>query len=223
MPILEQVVSRLTKFPELAKTINLTQLESFLRQTSRLLPIIRSDEVNKRCTYPAEMTLPVSVVDFLAGTLQLPGSTVILCWAGFGDLAGETSDLLSDDEAFGSMGPGFGIGGSLLHSCGVINQRVCRRHTRTSHDRLHDRHLSFCPPDQASRIWSYLIHTTPRYTSCQSGVYVLSSYVPFLGSRYPLTLELQIAIPRITTITKFETHPIPLLNVNIMAGYLSTS
>ncbi|KAJ7078223.1 hypothetical protein C8R43DRAFT_1143430 [Mycena crocata] len=110
MPVLEQVVTRLGQFPELAKAANLTQLETFLRLATRLLPAIHSDDVNKGCSAPSEMTLPVYVVDFLAAVLQPPASTVTLLWAGFGDLTGETSDLVSDDEAFGSMGPAFGLG-----------------------------------------------------------------------------------------------------------------
>jgi hypothetical protein len=113
MPVLDTVVSRLSRFPELAQTLTLTQLEKFLRLASRLLPAIQSDEVNKGSTH-TEITLPVTITDFLAASLQLPQSTVTLCWAGFGDLVGETTDLLSDDEALGSIGPTFGIGGCTV-------------------------------------------------------------------------------------------------------------
>jgi hypothetical protein len=46
MPVLQQVVLRLNRFPELAQSITLTQLDAFLRLVSRLLPTIRSNEIN---------------------------------------------------------------------------------------------------------------------------------------------------------------------------------
>lgn len=113
MPVLDTVVSRLSRFPELAQTVTLSQLEKFLRLTSRLLAAIQSDEVNKGSTRTG-ITLPVAITNFLAASLQLPQSTITLCWAGFGDLVGETTDLLSDDEALGSIGPMFGIGGCTM-------------------------------------------------------------------------------------------------------------
>jgi hypothetical protein len=110
MPVLQQVVLRLNRFPELAQSITLTQLDAFLRLVSRLLPTIRSNEINTGRSSPSELTLPPPVVEFLAASLQLAGSVVILCWAGFRDLAGEATRLIDDDEALGSMGPHFGIG-----------------------------------------------------------------------------------------------------------------
>lgn len=107
---LDQLVARLANFPQLGQSVSLTQLQAFLSLISRLLPAIRSDPVNAGLTLPSHLTLPVPVVDFLATSLQLPTSIVILCWAGFGDWAGEPTTSINEDELLGSLGTHFGIG-----------------------------------------------------------------------------------------------------------------
>ncbi|KAJ7107358.1 hypothetical protein C8R44DRAFT_941086 [Mycena epipterygia] len=126
MPSLQEVVSRLSRFPELASAINLEQLQSFISLVSRCLPAIRSDPVNKSCRTLVELTLPADTVKFLVGHLKLPSSTILLCWVGFGDLAGEPITLLSNDDALSRMGPAFGIVADTLEPPKICTTETCR-------------------------------------------------------------------------------------------------
>ncbi|KAF8199876.1 hypothetical protein K438DRAFT_670588 [Mycena galopus ATCC 62051] len=127
MPPLHEVVLRLGKFPTLSTSITIEQLHAFLRLVSRLLPSIQSDEVNAGRSVAAELILPIPITEFLAAALNLPVSTVILCWAGFGDFAGENTNLHSDDELLASLGPSFGIVGDTLEPPIFCSTEMCRK------------------------------------------------------------------------------------------------
>ncbi|KAJ7930309.1 hypothetical protein B0H13DRAFT_1858940 [Mycena leptocephala] len=104
----------------------MTQLESILRLASRLEHIIRFDDVNKGRSHPSEIALPIAVMEFLAAALKISTSSVLLCWAGFGDFVGETLNLPSADEAFASMGPTLGTVADSLEPPTICTTDMCK-------------------------------------------------------------------------------------------------
>lgn len=90
---LKDISERIQKHSELA-SIDVDQLQKFLRLSARLLPEIRSGvKPHRQQNAPANaaLALPETILNFLSAALSLPANTIVLFWIAFGDFV--TADL----------------------------------------------------------------------------------------------------------------------------------